>query len=297
MFAGRYAPHFILTSLIAIWSLSFVVSKLAMRSLSPDGLVATRFWLAIACVLPLLGRGALADLRAAFVPGLVAGSALALGYLLQMQGMNETSAATGGLLAGLIVPLVGLGGFLFFGARMSTFAITGLVLAIAGIAAICWPNGAPADRADTLRGILLQVGSSTSYAGHVLLLTRFGRSTPIVALTSWQLLIVAVAGTVLATRGGWAAAGVESIVWDVELLLLVAYLGVLASAVGIGVQARVQHRIPPTHLALLYALQPLFAALCGWAMLGDALGVPQLVGGGLIVAGVVITSRDRTAGG
>jgi drug/metabolite transporter (DMT)-like permease len=290
---GRYVPHLVLTGLIAIWSLSFVVSKLAMRSLSPEGLVAARFWLALLCVVPFLGRTVATDMARAFGPGIVAGAALALGYVLQMKGMNETSAATGGLLAGLIVPLVGLGGFLFFRARLTTPAVAGLVLAFAGIAAICWPGGDGAAGQDTLRGILLQVGSSTSYAGHVLLLTRFGRSTPIAGLTTWQLLVVAAAGTILASDQGWAAAGVPTIVWDTELLLLVAYLGVFASALGIGVQAMVQHRIPPTHLALLFALQPLFAALCGFLLLDDRLGPAQFAGGALIIAGVVVTSRER----
>jgi drug/metabolite transporter (DMT)-like permease len=289
----RFLPHLILTALIAIWSLSFVASKLALASLSFGGLVAARFWLALACVVPFLGRAAVADLRRSARAGAIAGLALSLGYLLQMAGMTETTAATGGLLAGLIVPLVGLGGFLFFGARLSARVIAGLLLAVAGIAAICWPGGDGDGRTDTLRGILLQVGSSTSYAAHVLLLTHYGRHTPIAALTVWQLAIVALAGTATAAASGFAAVGVETVVWDAKLLLLVAYLGVLASAVGIGVQAKVQHRIPPAHLALLFALQPLFAALAGWAMLGDPLGMPQLLGGTLIVLGVVVTSSDR----
>lgn len=291
--AHRFLPHLILSTLIAIWSLSFVASKLALQSLSFGGLVAARFWLAVLCALPFLGSTALADLRRSAQAGALAGLALALGYLLQMAGMTETTAATGGLLAGLIVPLVGAGGFLFFGARLSARVLAGLALAIAGIAAICWPAGEGDGRTDTVRGILLQVGSSASYAAHVLLLTHYGRNTPIAALTVWQLVIVALAGTATAAASGFEAAGVEIVAWDAKLLLLVAYLGVLASAVGIGVQAKVQHRIPPNHLALLFALQPLFAALAGWAMLDDPLGVPQLLGGSLIVLGVVVTSSDR----
>ena len=86
-----------------------------------------------------------------------------------------------------------------------------------------------------------------------------------------------------------------SIEWDTQLVLLVAYLGVLATAMGIGVQSKVQHRVPPTPLALLFALQPLFAAICGWAVLGDRLSALQLGGGALIVLGVVVTAFERPA--
>jgi drug/metabolite transporter (DMT)-like permease len=293
---GRYWPHFVLTLLIAIWSGSFVVSKVALAHLTPAGLVATRFWLAVLCVLPFVRRGLLADLRRAAPAGLAAGTALALGYMLQMVGMTETSASMGGLLAGLIVPLVALGGFVFLHAKLGALAAFGLLLAIAGITTICWPGQpSPGEKQDSLFGILMQVGSSTSYAAHVLLLSRFGRTAPAAAFTLWQLTIVATVGTVAAVAHSGYAVAPTGVAWNTDLLLAIAYLGVLATAVGIGVQSKVQHRIPPTPLALLFALQPLFAALCGWWFLADRLGLLQVVGGALIVLGVVVTSFDRKA--
>lgn len=291
---ARFWPHAVLTALIVIWSASFVVAKVALGSLSPPALVAVRFWIALLCLLPFALRAA--ELRAAFLPGLAAGSALGLGYLLQMAGLTGTTASTGGLLAGLIVPLVAVGGFVFFRARIGPRALAGLLLAIAGIVAICWPGdgGAGDGRRDTMAGVLLQVGSSTSFAGHVLLLQRFGRSAPIGAFTFWQLLVTALAGTATALLlGGFAAAPDGVVTWNAGLLSALGYLAVLATAVGIGVQSKVQHRIPPTPLALLFALQPLFAAVFGWALQGDRLGALQLAGGALIVAGVVVTSLDR----
>jgi drug/metabolite transporter (DMT)-like permease len=295
--APRYVPHAVLTVLIAIWSASYAVSKVAQNQLSPSGLVAVRFWLAVLCLLPFLGSHAAADLRQALWPGVAAGLALAAGYLLQMEGLTETSSSTSGLLAGLIVPLVALGGFLFFRAPMRTMSVLGLALAIAGIAAICWPAAvATGGASDTLYGVVLQVASSISYAGHILLLSRFGRSAPVAAFALLQLVLVAVLGSIMAWATGGLARDPEiGVDWNLQLVLLVAYLGVLATAVGIGVQANVQHQIPTTHLALLFALQPLFAALCGYWLLGELLGAKKLAGGGLVVLGVVITSLDRPA--
>lgn len=291
---ARFVPHVVLTGLIVIWSASYVVSKVALAVLSPFALVALRFWLAILCLLPFVRGAVAADLRASRRGGLLTGTALAFGYLLQMAGMTGTSAATGGLLAGIIVPLVALGGFLFFHARLGPRALLGLLFAIAGIAAICLAAEGGGAQQDTLQGVLMQVGSSTAYAVHVLLLSHFGRSVPIAAYSLWQLLVVAVTGTVIALIDGRfakvAGAGVE---WTGTLLLAIVYLGVLATAVGIGVQSKVQHRIPPTPLALLFALQPLFAAMFGWSLLGDHLGAMQLAGGGMIVLGVIVTSLDR----
>lgn len=297
---GRYAPHLILLSLIAIWSASFVVSKVALRALSPSGLIAARFWLAVLCLLPFLGRNALADLRQSLRPGLAAGVALGLGYLLQMEGMTETSASMGGLLAGLIVPLVAVGGLLFYGVRMGRLAIAGLLLAIAGMVAICWPGEKlPGEHQDTLLGILLQVGASASYAGHVLMLSRFGRTQPVAALAFWQLLFVAVVGVGMAVaHHGVTADGsdLDAVVWTGELLAALLYLGVLATAIAIFVQGKVQHLVPQAHVPLLFAMQPLFAAVCGALFHGDRMGALQYLGGGMIVLGVMVTGFDRPRG-
>ncbi|MFY9345902.1 MAG: DMT family transporter, partial [Planctomycetota bacterium] len=127
--AARFAPHAVMLVLIVIWAASYATSKMALQSLDPFALVAVRFWLALLCVAPFLGRTAFADLRTALGPGLVTGLALGTGYLLQMAGLNETSSATSGLIAGLIVPLVAVGGFLFFGARLGARSLAGLALA------------------------------------------------------------------------------------------------------------------------------------------------------------------------
>jgi len=293
--AARFVPHALMTAMIAIWGGSYAVVKVSLASLSPFAVISVRFWIAVLCLLPFVRPGFVADLRLTRKPGLTAGCFLALGYLLQTVGMNGTSASMGGFLAGLIVPLVAVGGFVVFRTRFGPGSIAGLLLGIAGIVLLCWPGGGSTEqKADTPLGIALQLGSSLSYAVHVLMLSRFGKGAPTVAFCLWQLVVVSVVATIAAfVHGRFPADGLEAVVWTPWLLFLIAYLGLFATALGIGVQSLVQHKVPSTHLALLFALQPLFAALVGWATLGDQMGTMQLLGGGVIVAGVVVTSLDR----
>jgi drug/metabolite transporter (DMT)-like permease len=251
----------------------------------------------VPCLLPFLRGAVLADLRTTARPGLVCGAVLSLGYLLQSVGMNETSASMGGFLAGLIVLIVAVGGFVFFHARFGPMSIVGLLLGVAGLLLLCWRGEDPGSGPhDTMRGILLQVASSTSYAFHILLLSRYGRSLSAVPFCLWQLVVVSIAATIAtAIDGKWAAERVVEVAWTPQLIVAIAYLGLLATALGIGVQTSVQHKIPPTHVALLFAMQPLFAALIGWLVLGDRLGGMQLLGGAVIVAGVIVTSLERSA--
>jgi drug/metabolite transporter (DMT)-like permease len=297
--AARFVPHALMVAMIAIWGGSYAAVKVSLGSLSPFAVIAVRFWIAVACLLPFLRSQVRTDLRATRGPGLAAGGVLVLGYLMQTIGMTGTSSSMGGFLAGLIVPLVAIGGFLLFGARFGKNAIAGVLLALAGITMLCWPNPAAATGptqgpTDTPLGIALQLGSSLSYAIHILIVSRYGRGAPTAAFCLWQLLSVAIASTIAALlHGQLPADGLTAVDWTPKLVGNLLYLGLFATALGIGVQSLVQHKVPSTHLALLFALQPLFAALVGWATLGDQLATLQLLGGGVIVAGVVVTSLDR----
>jgi len=290
----RFLPHLAMTAMIAIWGGSYAVVKLALASLSPLAVITLRFWLAVLCLLPFVRPGIRHQLRQARGPGLAAGAVLAIGYLGQTYGMQGTSASMGGFLAGLIVPLVALGGWLLFGGRFGRSAVVGLLLGCFGIVLLCWPNEPTTGQADTPLGIGLQLAAALSYAAHILLLSRYGKDAPTLAFCLWQLLVVAVAGTLaLLGSGELAASPAASVLWTPALLGLIAYLGVLATAVGIGVQSLVQHRIPSLHLALLFALQPLFASLVGWLSLGEQLGTMQWLGGACVIGGVLVTSLDR----
>ncbi len=55
-----------------------------------------------------------------------------------------------------------------------------------------------------------------------------------------------------------------------------------------------QRHTTATRAALIFALEPVFAALFSNLLGGERLGVELLAGGGLIVAGVVVSELART---
>jgi len=302
--AGKsFVPHILLTSLIAIWAGSFVVSKEAMVSITPFALVSSRFVLGALCVLPFFLMSTREQRRGTLGPGFLAGLVLAVPYFLQMYGVRETTASMGGFVTGLIMLLVTVGGHVFFGARIGKMAVIGLASGLTGVVVLCMsgdPNAA-ADIAmqtevvthNTLRGILLQVGSAVGFAAHILLLSYYGSRLAVAPFTFWQLAFTGAAAIVGTALVSGISVDDNPVAWTPSLFAALFYLGVLATGVALGVQARVQHRIPPTHVALLFALQPLFAALAGWAFHDDRLEPMQWFGGALIVAGVVCASRDQ----
>ena len=291
----HYGNHLLLTAMIATWGGSFVVAKLAMREVAPFALVATRFLLGSLCVLPFFLRTPRAQRAGTLGPGILAGMLLAVPYFLQMYGVRETTASMGGFVTGLTVLLVALGGAIFFGARLGVRSVTGILLGLAGILTICTTGDLDPDgvQVNTRRGILLQVGAAVGFAAHILLLSHYGKRLASAPFTFWQLALTGAAATLATVFISGVSADGQPVDLSLTLLLQLGYMGVLATGLAIGVQAYVQPKIRPTHVALLFALQPLFAALAGWIFLDDRLGTIQWIGGGLIVAAVVIAARDQ----
>lgn len=80
--------------------------------------------------------------------------------------------------------------------------------------------------------------------------------------------------------------------------LALVYLGFLASVVVVTLQAWGQQRVDAMRSAIVFGLEPVFAALTAWALLGESLGWHGLSGAALIVAALVFSQLQppqRTA--
>ena len=81
--------------------------------------------------------------------------------------------------------------------------------------------------------------------------------------------------------------------------LLVAYVVVLGTIVPFVLMVNALHHIPPTRAAIVAMIEPVLGALVAFAWLGEELGVAQVVGGALVLAGVGLaqTARESSADG
>ena len=80
-------------------------------------------------------------------------------------------------------------------------------------------------------------------------------------------------------------------------ILLSAFMGIVATAGIFSVQTHVQRFTTPTHTALIFSLEPVFAALFGWLLAGEVLGVKEFAGCALILAGMLMAELDSGEAG
>ncbi|MBV8937002.1 MAG: EamA family transporter, partial [Alphaproteobacteria bacterium] len=73
--------------------------------------------------------------------------------------------------------------------------------------------------------------------------------------------------------------------------LLLAVVGVICSAVPTALYLRLLAHAASVPAALVAYLQPVWATLLGWLVLGEQIRPESLLGTGVVVVGIVITTR------
>ena len=74
-----------------------------------------------------------------------------------------------------------------------------------------------------------------------------------------------------------------------RLVMAILVTAVLATGVAFSVQNWAQQFTPAAHTALIFTLEPVFAALSSWLLIGEHFGGRGLLGSGLILGGMVVS--------
>jgi drug/metabolite transporter (DMT)-like permease len=207
------------------------------------------------------------------------GALLFVGFVTQTMGLQFTTPSRSGFLTGLSVLLVPFVGLLLFRRWPSPPVLLGVALAVAGL----WflTGGMSSAGGETSKGDLLTIACAIAFAFYIVLLepaARVHRSTPLVAVQLWVVALFSALALPFVPRHLEAT---PAFWWAVL------YTGVMSTAVCLLAQAWAQARTTAVRAALIFALEPVFAAL--WSVLvgRERLGARELAGGTLIVLGIL----------
>lgn len=288
--------HLLLIAVVFVWGATFVVIKNALQDISPLLFNLLRMALAFVCM-AVAYRRQWKDLTwRALGYGAMAGFCLALGYQFQTAGLRLTSPSKSAFLTGLtvvMVPLLCAVPFL----RPTTSpaprwnAYVGAMLAFAGIVLLTTPAHVYAGLGAMNAGDLLTLGCALGFALHVLALAH---AVPHVAFTQLALLQVGFCTLFMAMTGPW----LEHfwVHWTLRVLLALVVAALLATAAAFTVQSYAQQYLPPTHTALILALEPVFAWATSFLLLHERLGRRASAGAILVLAGIALTEMVSSAG-
>ena len=282
------AADLLLLAAAAVWGTTFVVVRAGLRDVSPLLFVALRFTAAAALVAPLAFWRGGRPTSVAWRAGAAAGLPLLVGFALQTVGLQWTPPGRAAFLTGLYVVFVPLLAPLARAGVPTPRTWAAVLLALLGTAALTRPGRGAA--AGFGAGDLCMVGCALAFAVQILAVHRSARNLPTWTLLATELCVVAGAS--------WPAAlALEAprLRPTPTALAALATVVLLASVGALWAQNWAQRRVPAARTAVIFALEPAFAAVTSWAVTGERLGGWGLAGGGAILLAMVICGRGGRA--
>jgi drug/metabolite transporter (DMT)-like permease len=265
------------------WGCTFVVVKRTLEGVSPLLFLAMRFTIAAIALMLLFpsawrGRepaGKPVPLRA----GLIAGCFLFSGYAFQTIGLRLTSAAKSAFITGLSIALVPLAGALVYKIRPRLFEVVGVCCATAGLGLLTLRGAV----IEISRGDLLTLCCALCFAAHIV---TVGHYAAVVAFQSLAVIQVGTAALLSLASFWWFEP--PFIQWSPGLVIATLFGGLVATAGAFTAQAWAQQYTTSTRTALIYALEPVFAWITSFVVMGEGLSGRMAFGAVLILAGILL---------
>jgi drug/metabolite transporter (DMT)-like permease len=268
----------LLTLITVIWGGTFLVVQTALTWAGPFTVVGLRFGLAGLIFALAMGNRLRGFSRQDLVAGTLIGVSLFLGYSLQTLGLQTISSSKSAFLSALYVPLVPILQFLVWKRAPRPGVALGIVFAFAGTVLLTSRDGVGLTLG---RGELLTIVGALAMAAEILLVGIFAQRGSPQRVTLVQLVTVAVLALATAGLAGEAAPQLEPM-----FIACIVALAVASALIQFGMNWA-QAFVPATKATLIYAMEPVWAALVG-AIAGERLGLWQGTGGALIVLAVVV---------
>ena len=240
--------------------------------------------LVVAAAVPAARRGLGAR---AWRGGLLLGGLLFAGFVLQMVGLADVSPAVSAFLTSLYVLFTAAITALAGRRGLGIALLAGALLATAGAGFI---RGRP-ELSFTL-GELLTVACALVFAVHILATARVTKALPALPVTLTSFVVVAAGGAAMLAlelaREPSVAAAIPALLATRAFLVPLALSCVLATVVAITLMNVFQRELSPVRAAILYALEPIWAALYGVASGYDRVDHHLWIGGALLLGGNLV---------
>ncbi len=292
--SGRHllSASLMLVVLSMIWGLTFPLTKAALDQTNPIHFLTIRFFIASAVltpwyfffqrkrILPNQQSRYKGKLRSVWTRGGIIGSLLFLGFLLQVIGMNYTTASRSGFFTGLLVVMVPPLAAVFRTSRVSWINWIGLLPAVAGVYLLAHPESGGFNKGD-----FLTLLCAFTFAAQMIVLEVLGRDEP----DSWALTLAQIY-TIFIGAFIWTVVQGNPIVLASEGWIGAIYTGIFGSIFAVWLQTRFQPVVPASHAALIFTLEPVFAALFAVWLLGDSWTMMSIMGALLILSSMIASS-------
>lgn len=276
-----------------IWGATFVIVQNAISFLEPISFNGVRFFLAglfLFLWLILFHRDQFKAISWQMIgAGFLLGLWLFIGYATQTIGLLYTTSSKAGFITGLSVVLVPLFALILLRQRPTLNAIIGVSIATIGLYLLTM-----GDTIGINRGDIFVFFCAISFALHIIFTGKFTYKFPTLILTVIQIFTVSIlCGIFAIVFENWHAAFNITIITKKEVLLALIITSLFATAFAFFAQTKFQKYTTPTRVALLFATEPVFAAITGFIWNDERLSSIAVLGCLFIFIGMILSEMPQ----
>lgn len=275
----------LLTAMI-VWGSSFIALKIAFSQYDPMFVIFGRMVLGLLFFVPILARDAgkirrqdigLILLMAFFEPCLY--------FVFEAKALTLTTASQAGMITSTLPLIVGVTAYFILKEELNRTMLLGFFLAIAGVIWLTLGGSGSEDAPNPMLGNMMELLAMVCAAGYTLSLKRLSSRYSPFFLTGVQTLMGALffLPLVLLSDAGFPSH------YTVKGSLAVAYLGIAVTLGGYGLYNFGTSRIPASKSSAFVNLIPVVSLILSIAILGEKVGVHQLLASALILCGVLVS--------
>ncbi len=271
-----------------IWGSAFVAQRVAASSSSIFLFNGLRFLIGAAVLLPMAWLQfkrhpeQAPSGRKIWGGVLVAGLLLTGGAGLQQAGLRFTTAGNAGFITGLYVVLIPIIQAVFLKHAPRRTIWFAAALATVGLFLLSTSGQFVVKLGDAL-----ELGGAVFWALHVIWIGQLVASLGALQIAAGQYLVCGLVSTAL---GLWVEPAQTGNLANVAWAIL--YTGLFSVALGYTLQIYGQKIAPPADAAILLSMEAVFAALFGWLLLSESLNSTQLLGCGIMLAGMLVAQAS-----
>lgn len=265
-----------LTLVAAIWGGAFTSMKGTLERLDVNSFLAWRFAIAT-IVLTLIKPSVLRKFNLEFIKkGALIGLFLGSGYIFQSFGLTLTTVSNTGFITGLYVVFTPVVAALALKKNITRIEWLAVFMATIGLALL------------SLNGLTFGLGeflvlvSAIFFALHIVALGEWSKGLDTYALTVLQLGTCALLTFAASLKSGFQTPPDSGVWWSII------YTALFATALAFIVQTWAQSFIKPSSVAVILAMEVVFAAAFGIWLLSEPLTLRIAVGGILVMASMYL---------
>ena len=262
----------ILTAVAAIWGSAFLSMKGTLERLDVNSFLAWRFTIAT-LLLILVRPSVLKKIDLPFLKkGVLLGLFLSSGYIFQSFGLTLTTVSNTGFITGLYVVLTPIVAAGILRKNITLVEWIAVLVATVGLALLSF-NGFQFGL-----GEFLVLVSALLFAFHIVGLGEWSKGLDTYALTVLQLGTCAIVTFIASLKSGFATPPDSGVWWSII------YTAIFATSLAFIVQTWAQSFIAPSTVAVILAMEVVFAAGLGIWFLSEPVTLRIALGGWLVIA-------------